>query len=97
MPDETTPARGSGDLDSELAQSRETAARLMDNLARKIGASRRVRQAATRVRRAANFVQDHEWKGVAAGIGKAVGGRPAAWIVAAVVAGFLLGRALRTR
>ncbi len=81
---------GTDDLQSELAQSRERAARLMDDLARKIGASRPLRGAA-------QFVQDHEWSGVAAGVAKAVRGRPATSIAVAVLAGFLIGRALRPR
>jgi hypothetical protein len=95
--DETTPARRTDDLQSELAQSREAAARLMDNLARKIGASRTMRNAANGVQRAARVMQGHEWRGVAAGVARAVRGRPATSILLAMVAGFLIGRALRPR
>ncbi len=97
MTDETSPGRGTDDLQSELAQSREVAARLMDNLARKIGASRPVRSAANGVQRAAHFMHGREWKGVTAGIARCVQGRPAASILVALVAGFLIGRALRPR
>jgi ElaB/YqjD/DUF883 family membrane-anchored ribosome-binding protein len=88
--DEITPTRGTDDLESELSQSRERARRLMDNLARKIGASRRVRGAA-------HFVSADEWKDVAVGIKKVVRGRPATAMLVALVAGFLVGRALRNR
>ncbi len=97
MADEIVPARKPQDLQSELEQSRESAARLMDNLARKIGASRAVRNAANGVQRAAHYVQDHGLRDVAAGIDRAVRGRPATSVLIAVVAGFLVGRALTPR
>ena len=82
---------------SEIEKSRESAARLMDNLARKIGARRAVRNAANGMQRAAHYVQQHGWKDVAAELDRAVRGRPATAVLIAVAAGFLVGRALRTR
>jgi ElaB/YqjD/DUF883 family membrane-anchored ribosome-binding protein len=97
MPDETAPAQSPQDLQSELDQSRESAARLLENLARKIGANRAVRNAASGVNRAAQYVQHHSVKDLAAGMERLVRLRPAYSIAAAVVAGFLVGRALRSR
>ncbi len=97
MPDESTPARGTEDLQSELAQSREAATRLMDNLARRIGASRTVQNAASGLERAAHFMHERDWKDVGDAITKAVRGRPGTSILLAVVAGFLIGRTLRPR
>ncbi len=97
MAEETTRARRTEHLESELVQSRERAARLMDNLARKIGASRPVRSATNGMHRAARYVQSSEWRSLPAEITKAVRGRPATSILVAAVAGFLIGRALRPR
>ncbi len=97
MADETAPVRNPEDLQSELDKSRESAARLMENLAKKIGASRAVRNAANGVQRAAHYVQEHGLKDVAGGIDRAVRRRPGASILIAVVAGFFVGRALRPR
>jgi hypothetical protein len=96
VPDESTPARGTEDLQSELAQSREAATRLMDNLARRIGASRTVRHAASGIERAAHLV-DRDWKDVAGAVARAVRGRPGTTMIAGMLAGFLIGRALRPR
>jgi ElaB/YqjD/DUF883 family membrane-anchored ribosome-binding protein len=95
--DETAPVRNPEDLQSELEKSRESAARLMENLAKRIGASRAVRNAANGVQRAAHYVQEHGWKDVAGGIDRAVRRSPGASILIAVVAGFFVGRALRPR
>ncbi len=97
MPDETAPVRNPDNLQTELEKSRQSAVRLMDNLARKIGADRAVRKAATGVQSAAQFLQEHGWNDVAAGINRAVRRRPGAAILVAVAAGFLVGRALRSR
>jgi ElaB/YqjD/DUF883 family membrane-anchored ribosome-binding protein len=62
----------------------------MDSLGRRIGAS-------PAMRTAANYVQAQSWKDVAAGIDRLVRQRPGASIAIAVVAGFVVGRALRPR
>jgi ElaB/YqjD/DUF883 family membrane-anchored ribosome-binding protein len=97
MPDETAPAQKPQDLAAELEQSRESAARLLENLARKIGATRAVRGAAGSIGRAAHYVQAHGMEDMAAGIGRLVRRRPAYSIAIALAAGFLVGRALRSR
>lgn len=87
----------SQDLLAEVEKSRESAARLLDSLAHKVGANRTVRRAATEVQRAARYVQAHSVKDVATEIERAVRSRPASAIAVAVVAGFFVGRALRSR
>ena len=96
MADETI-AEGSRNLMAELDKSRESAARLLENLAQKIGTAPVVRSAAGGVHRAAHYVQVQSVKDVIKGIERAARRRPAASIAVAVVAGFLVGRALRTR
>jgi ElaB/YqjD/DUF883 family membrane-anchored ribosome-binding protein len=81
----------------EVERSRESAARLLDTLGQKIGASRAVRTAASGVQRAAHYVQAHGVKDVASGIERVMRRRPAAAIAVAVAAGFLVGRTLRSR
>jgi len=95
--DETISARNAYELQAEVDTSRESAARLLDTLAQKIGAHRAVRTAASSVQRAAHYVQAHSMKDVASGLERAVRSQPAVSIAAAAVAGFLLGRALRSR
>jgi hypothetical protein len=85
------------DMQAEFEKSRESAARLLDTLAHKVGANRAVRRAASEMQRAAHYVQAHSVKDVATGIERAVRGRPASAMAIAVVAGFLVGRALRSR
>ena len=97
MGDETVSARSPQDLALELEKSRESAARLLDTLAQKIGAAPVVHSAAGGIQRAAQYVQAHTVKDVFAGIGRAARRRPAAAIGIAVVAGFLVGRAIRSR
>jgi ElaB/YqjD/DUF883 family membrane-anchored ribosome-binding protein len=95
--DETLSARGSQDLTAELEKSRESAARLLENLAQKIGAAPVVRSAAENVQRAAHYVQAHSVRDIFTGIDRAARRRPVAAIGIAVAAGFLLGRAIRSR
>jgi len=95
--DETLSAHNARELQAEVEKSRESAARLLDNLARKTGASRAMRSAASSMQRAAHYVQAHSVKDVASGLEKAVRSQPAASIAIAAVAGFLVGRALRSR
>ncbi|HUB33978.1 MAG TPA: hypothetical protein VMA31_13140 [Bryobacteraceae bacterium] len=82
---------------SELERSRESAAQLLESLAQKIGASPALRTAATGVHRAAHYVQVHTVNDALRGLGRVVRKRPAYSIAMAVVAGFLVGRALRSR
>lgn len=97
MADETMPARGADELLSEVEKSRESAARLLETLAQKLGSTQALRSAAGGVHRAAQYVQAHSLKDMVAGAGRTVRKRPAYSIAAAVVAGFLVGRALRSR
>ena len=87
----------SQDLEVELNKSRESAARLLETLAQKIGSARAVRTAATGMQRAAHYVQARSVREVATEIESAVRWRPALSIAVAVVAGFLVGRAIRSR
>jgi len=82
-------------LQAELDRSRESSIRLLDNLASRIGAKRAVQSAAGGVHRAAQYVQTHSMKDIAAGVEQLVERRPACSIAAAVVAGYLVGCAIR--
>ena len=97
MADETIHARNPDEMQSELERSRESAARLLESLAQKIGGNQAVRTAANSVQRAAHYVQEHSWNDLLNGLEKAIRKRPAYSIAAAVVAGFLVGRAIRSR
>jgi len=97
MPDETAPGNSPKELQLELDRSRESSARLLDSFARKIGGNRAVRKTASSVNRAAHYVHAHSAKDVAIEIERFVRRRPGYSIAAAVVAGFLVGRALRSR
>jgi hypothetical protein len=95
--DDTLSARSSQDLTADLEKSRESAARLLESLAQKIGTAPVVRSAAENVQRAAHYVQDHSVRDIFTGIDRAARRRPVAAIGIAVVAGFLVGRAIRSR
>jgi len=82
-------------LQAELDRSRESSVRLLENLASRIGAKRVVQSAAGSVQRAAQYVQAHSVKDMASEVEQAVSRRPAYSIAAAVIAGYLLGCALR--
>ncbi len=97
MPDETAPAQSPRDLQSDLEKSRESAERLLDTLARKIGASRAVRNAANGMQRAARYVHVQSARDFTAGLERLVRRRPAYAIAVAIAAGFLAGRAFRRR
>ncbi len=97
MPDESVSAEETRHLIDELDRSRESAARLLEGLAQKIGAAPALRSAADGMQRAAHYVQAHSVKDVFQGIGRAARRRPAAAIAIAIAAGFLAGRALRSR
>jgi ElaB/YqjD/DUF883 family membrane-anchored ribosome-binding protein len=95
--DETLSALNARELLDDVERSRESAARLLESLAERIGANRAVRNATEGVRRAAHYVQAHSVKDVALGIERAVRGNPAQAIAIAALAGYLAGRALRSR
>ena len=97
MADESLTARNAYELQAEVEKSRESAARLLDTLAQKVGAHRAVQTAATSVQRAAHYVQAHSLKDMATGLEEVVRSKPAASLAIAAVAGFLVGRALRSR
>lgn len=81
---------GTDELESALARSRESAGRLLDNLARKVGAI-------PAMRNAAQYWQGHSAVQFARDMNRAVRRNPAPAIMAALVAGFLLGRAMEVR
>ena len=99
MSDET--AANPHNLQSELEQARLSSARLLEAFAQKLGAaSARMpfgRGAADTFERAARYVQGHSVRDMAAGMGRTVRRHPAPSIAVAVVAGFLVGRAIRSR
>lgn len=97
MHDESFHAHNTQELLAEVEKSRESASRLLDSLAQKVGGNRAVRRAASDVQRAAHYVQAHSVKEVATEIERAVRSRPASAMAVAVVAGFLVGRVLRSR
>ena len=97
MADETVSARNAYELQAEVEKSRESAARLLDTLAHKVGAHRAVRTAASSVQRAAHYVQAHSLKDVATELEEAARSRPVASLAIAAIAGFLIGRAIRSR
>lgn len=97
MPDETAPVQTLESLEAELEKSREAAVRLLENLARKVGAVSAVRHAKGGIHRAAHYVQAHSAEDLAAEVQRLVRRRPAYAIGVAIVAGFLVGRALRPR
>lgn len=97
MTDETAPALKSDELLSDMEKSRETAARLMEGLAQKMALIGPMRGAAGGLERAAHYVHAHSVREMAAGVERLVRRRPVYTIAAAVVAGFLLGRAMRSR
>lgn len=99
MADEMISPRNAQELqaEAEAERSRESAAQLLETLAQKVGAHQAVRSAASGVQRAAHYVQAHSVKDVASGIERALRTRPGAALAVAVVAGYLAGRALRSR
>jgi ElaB/YqjD/DUF883 family membrane-anchored ribosome-binding protein len=88
--DEIISAHNARELMDEVERSRESAARLLETLAQKIGSARAVRTAA-------HYVQTHSAQDVAFEIERAIRRSPAPAIAIAIVAGFLTGRALRSR
>jgi hypothetical protein len=72
-------------LDIELEQSERSAKRLLETLARKVGAAR-----------AADYVKTHSPREMAAGLEEAAARRPLYALAAAVAAGFLIGCILKS-
>ncbi len=95
--DEATPAQIPVQMQSELERSRETSARLLDNLSRKIRYNRALRGAAGGIERAARYMRGENMRKATAGLDRLVRKRPLYSIAAAAAAGFLVGRALRSR
>lgn len=86
-----------GDVQVEFEKSRESAARLMESLAQKIGAVKAVRGAAGGIERAARYMYGYPVRDTVGAMNRLVRRRPVWSIALAVVAGFLVGRALRPR
>ncbi len=95
MSEEAVPAQNRQDLESELTQSKQSSARLLDDLARKVGSNRTIRSATQGVQRAAHYVQEHSAKDIAAEMERLMRKQPVVTIAVAVAAGFLVGRAIR--
>ncbi len=76
------------EIQAELEQSRVSAARLLESLALKLRAVRPVNQTV-------DYLQSHSPREMAAGVGRLVRRRPVYAVVAAVVAGLLVGSAVR--
>jgi ElaB/YqjD/DUF883 family membrane-anchored ribosome-binding protein len=95
MPEEAVPAQNQQEFESELDKSKQSSARLLDDLARKVGSNRTIRTAAHGVQRAARYVQEHSAKDIAVKAERLMRRQPVATIAIAITAGFLAGRALR--
>ena len=95
--DDAAPAQNPEQLQSELDKSREVSARLLDNLAKKIRLNPAVRGAASGLGRAARYMRGETVRNATAGLDRVVRERPFYSIAIAAVAGFLIGRALRSR
>ena len=94
---ETPSTQSRQELEAELRQSSESAKHLLDDLARKLRTAPAVRSAAGGLQRAARYVRSRGVRDMGAGIQRLVRRRPAYSIAAAVVAGYLAGRALSRR
>lgn len=81
---------GTGELESELERSRESAGRLLESLAQKVGGI-------PAVRGAADYWQGHSAREIAGDVNRAVRRSPVPAIVVALVAGYLLGRVVEGR
>jgi ElaB/YqjD/DUF883 family membrane-anchored ribosome-binding protein len=95
--DEAMPAQTPEQMQSELERSREASARLLDNLACKIRSNRTFRGAASGIERAARYMRGEGARRATAELDRLVHERPIYSIAIAAAAGFLLGRALRSR
>lgn len=95
--DEAAPAQTPEQMQSELEKSRAASARLLDTLARKVRMNKTFRGTAGGIERAARYMHGDAVRRAAAGLDRLVRERPVYSIGAAAVAGFLIGRALRSR
>jgi ElaB/YqjD/DUF883 family membrane-anchored ribosome-binding protein len=95
--DEIAHSGDPGDAQAALEKSRDAAARLMESLARRIGASQAVRGASAGFERAARCVPVRSMKDAALAVQRIVRRRPVYSIGAAVAVGFLVGRWVRSR
>ncbi|HKE24321.1 MAG TPA: hypothetical protein VKB88_18290 [Bryobacteraceae bacterium] len=85
MADETVATGTVTNWEAELEHSRLAAVRLLDSLARRLGASRPAR-----------YMRTHSAREIATGIQRAARGRPLYALAAAVAAGFLVGCVLKS-
>jgi hypothetical protein len=85
MADETVATGSVTNWEAELEHSRQAALRLLDSLARRVGASRPAR-----------YMKTHSVREIATGLKRAASRRPLYALAAALAAGFLLGCALRS-
>ncbi len=95
MADESQSALSPENLEVELEKSRASTARLLENLAEKLRTGPVVREATTRIHRAARYVQDSSVKDLTGRLNRMVHERPVTSILIAAAAGFLAARALR--
>ena len=95
MADELQSAETPHNLEIELEKARVSTARLLDNLASKLRGTPAVRDAATRITRAARYVHDSSVKDMTAELNRIVRERPVTSILVAATAGFLAASALR--
>jgi ElaB/YqjD/DUF883 family membrane-anchored ribosome-binding protein len=81
-------------VDAEVEQSRQSAARLLENLRRKLRRNLAVRNAAYGVERAARYVRGRSLRRGAAAAKRFIRREPVVALSVALAAGFLLGRAI---
>jgi hypothetical protein len=81
-------------VDPDVEQSRESAARLLNALARALRRNRAVQNAANGVGRAARYVRASSAGDMAAGLGRLTRRKPAVALSLAIAAGFLMGATL---
>jgi len=82
--DEIAAAGTQANWEAELEKSRLSAVRLLDTLARKVGAAR-----------AAHYMKTHTAREIAVGVEEAARQRPVYALAAALAAGFLIGCVLK--
>jgi len=93
-----TPDLPSSRISCELEKQREAAARLLRRLAislRSIPAREKVHTATEKVQQAAHYVQQHYLKDARAQLERLAKRRPAVSMLAAAIAGYVVGRAIR--
>ena len=92
-----TPTDSPLNLQAEFEVSPRSAANLLLQFRYRLQNNRTVQRAKRTAGRAANYVQNHSPKNMAAGIERMVRHRPGTALILAVVAGFVIGRSLRRR